>query len=89
MIDCSSFMRYNGESSTQLLPLDSPDQGSTHLDALRPMPGFDDSDSDSDSDEPPAFQLMKHLVKRENRKFASSGTKAKGEYRDSHAIRVI
>lgn len=93
MIDCSSFMRYNGESSTQLLPLDSPDQGSTHLDALRPIPGFNDSDSDSDSDSDgftlPALQLMRRLANKANRKFASSGKKAEGEYRDSHASRAI
>jgi hypothetical protein len=91
MIDCSSFTRYNGDSSTQLLPLDSPHQGSAHLDALRPIPGFNDSDSDSDSDgfPLPALQLMKRLANKATRKFASSGKKAEGEYQDSHATRAI
>ncbi|KAJ0115112.1 hypothetical protein J7T55_001521 [Diaporthe amygdali] len=75
VIDCNSFMRYNGDSSSQLLPLNNPDQGSVHLDASGPTFGFGDADSDSDSDllMPPAIQFLRRLANRANRKFAASG----------------
>lgn len=77
MIDCTSFKRYNGDSSDELLPLDNPGQVTGRLDVLRSIPGFEDSDSDSEDFMPPALRFMKHLASRANRR-ANSGKKSQG-----------
>lgn len=73
MVDAKSFMRYNGESTGQLQPLDGP-ISSEHLDVMQEL-----ADPDDNLDyAPPAVQLMQHMARRARRRFASGQPAMKG-----------
>ncbi|KAI1135019.1 P-loop containing nucleoside triphosphate hydrolase protein [Hypoxylon sp. FL0543] len=73
MIDAKSFMRYNGESTGQLTPLDGP-APTDHLEILQE---FTDPDDDLGY-APPAVQVMQHMARQARRRFASGQPAVKG-----------
>ncbi|KAF9871900.1 hypothetical protein CkaCkLH20_10532 [Colletotrichum karsti] len=76
VVDCSSFLKYNGGPLGQLDPLDQP-VTSEHLSRLSLLTGIDDSDEEADMFLPPPIRMMQQRARQMRQRFNSLRTQSK------------
>ncbi|KAI1868204.1 hypothetical protein JX265_007027 [Neoarthrinium moseri] len=70
MIDCASFLRYNGRRTEDLGPLDRPSAPSDHMDTLGALTLGDDLDDEPDHGPGGTIRLMRYMAKKARRIYA-------------------